>query len=144
MSAELLDTLKRHLNRDEGRRYKAYFDSQGHFTLGVGHNIEDVAVSDRVIDLILDDDIAQVLSDMTLVFNDVWKAWPDNVKLAVLNMMFNLGVTRFCRFTKMIGFLRIGDFERAALEATRSLWAYQVGDRAVRVSELMIGNNTYK
>lgn len=52
-------------------------------------------------------------------------------KQAILNMLFNLGLTRFSKFKKMIACIEASDAV-AAREMLDSKWAKQVKGRAVR------------
>ncbi len=62
---------------------------------------------------------------------------PDNIKNALMNMCFNLGINRLLGFKRMIAALEDNDYTKAAFEALNSKWANQVGDRAKDVA-LMI------
>ena len=55
----------------------------------------------------------------------------------ILNMAFNLGLTRLQKFKKMIAALRIRDYETAAIEMKDSKWYNQVGSRAKRLTGQM-------
>lgn len=54
-------------------------------------------------------------------------------------MMFNLGYTRLSQFKKLFQALKNGLYEDAAREMMDSLWAKQVGNRAVTLYNLMKG-----
>lgn len=62
---------------------------------------------------------------------------PQNVKDALMNMNFNLGISRLLGFKKMITALVAKDYTKAAIEALNSKWSQQVGQRAKDVA-LMI------
>ena len=61
----------------------------------------------------------------------------DNRKRALVNMAFNLGLSRLRSFKRMLKALAEEDFETAAAEALNSRWAEQVGDRAARLATLI-------
>jgi lysozyme len=127
-----VETLRKQLNRDEGRRNKPYRCTAGKLTLGVGRNIEDVGLSEDEIDYLLSNDIERVEKDLQTF---AW--WPklDPVRqVALANMRFQLGPNRFREFKKMILAVAKGDFERAAKEALDSKWAKQTPKRAARVA----------
>jgi lysozyme len=52
-------------------------------------------------------------------------------------MDFNLGITRLLKFVKMLEALEQHDYDTAAEEMLGSLWASQVGNRAIELSEMM-------
>ena len=53
-------------------------------------------------------------------------------------MCFNLGVTRFLKFKKMIVLVEDEDFVAAGKEGLSSLWAKQLPARSKRVMNLLI------
>lgn len=127
-----MDALRLQLERDEGLRLKPYTDTLGKMTLGVGHNL-DRPISERVARLMLDDDIADAAADLARAL-----PWTDALdeprRGALLNMAFNLGIQRLLSFHETLNLMRLGRFSEAADEMLQSLWATQVGDRAVRLA----------
>jgi lysozyme len=124
------------LIRHEGLRLKPYRDTSGKLTLGVGRNLEDVGITREEALLLLDNDIARVRHEVERAF-----AWFSRLNPArrdvVLNMVFNLGLSRFRRFRKVIAAIKARDWEQAAREMLASLWARQVGRRARELAEMM-------
>jgi lysozyme len=140
------DRLAADLVRDEDRRKKPYDDATGEelrpgdtlagkLTVGVGWNLTDNPLPDRLIDLLLDESISRAFRDLD---HNVswWRAMPEPAQRALANMCFNLGWPRLAGFRNMLAALRAGDYKRAAVEALDSTWARQVGERAVRVADL--------
>jgi len=104
-------------------------------TIGWGRNIEDNGISQEEGDFMFDNDYARCEQDLSSFH---WYTdQPDDVKAALMNMCFNLGLTRLLGFRKMISALIDKDYARAANEAIKSKWATQVGQRAMDVA-LMI------
>ena len=123
------------LMRDEGFRERVYRCSAGKQTIGYGWNIDDQPISKLSAQMILADQIDTVTQEL----NDAlpwWETLPDNAKLGLANMAFNLGLTRLLKFKKMLAALKAHDFGLAALEALESKWARQVGSRALRIADL--------
>ncbi|MCB0344596.1 MAG: glycoside hydrolase family protein [Bdellovibrionales bacterium] len=135
----------------EGRRNDVYADSVGVATIGVGHNLEQCATADEIarlrssgateeqIERWLTEDIANAERELDRVFgSEQWyQNLSDNRRVVLVDMCFNLGLTRLRKFERMFGALRSGDFEAAAVEMLDSHWANQVGERAIRLSEMM-------
>ena len=126
------------LVRDEGRVDHAYQDSEGYWTIGVGHLIDKRrggALPGHIIDLLLDYDAAMAVADLD---RNVpwWRDMPEPWQRGLANMAFNLGWPTLSRFKKMLAALEAGDGETAAREAGDSKWAQQVGDRATRIQSL--------
>lgn len=131
--------LKPDLRRDEGVRLKAYKDSLGNWTTGVGHLIHagspllTATLTPALADAILDHDLAVlfVQLDHQLPW---WRTLSDLRQDVVANLGFNLGVGKLKTFPDTLGALQHGGFETAARMLLDSLWARQVGARAQRLS----------
>lgn len=132
--AVFLSVLAADLRRDEGVKRAAYQDSLGFWTIGVGRLIDarrGGGLSDDEIDYLLMNDIrrAYVAAQTFSWFDGL-----DSVRQrAVVEMVFNLGLTRFRRFTHALAALAAGDYLAAADHLHDSLWFQQVGARAVRL-----------
>lgn len=132
----MIEELKRQLIRDEGVRLKAYRDTVGKLTIGVGHNLDDKPISERAAAVILEDDIADVAEQLDTLLP--WAATLDEPRRGVLaNMLFNLGGARLLGFHDTLNMVKLGRYTEAAEEMMNSRWAAQVGPRAVRLSEQM-------
>lgn len=131
--------LKRELNQDEDRRDSAYQDSEGFWTIGVGHLIDARVggrLPDEIIDALLDYDVKAVTADLDRAL-PWWRSLSDNRQLVLANMAFNLGIGRLLTFKKALAAMQRGDFDTAAAEMLDSKWAGQVGDRATRLADAM-------
>lgn len=123
------------LERDEGLRLKPYRDSVGKLTIGIGRNLDDVGISHEEAYLLLGNDIAKVESEAArfpwfLELNEARQA-------VVLNMIFNLGLAGFIKFSNTIRYISAGDYNSAAEHMRNSKWADQVGARAGRLARIM-------
>lgn len=127
--------LKADLERDEGRRRKPYICTAGKVSIGIGRNLDDRGISDRIIDLLYEEDEQTALSDLDRRA-PWWRGMPEPARRALANMSFNLGWPKLSEFKRMLAALQAGDYERAATEALDSRWANQVGDRADRIADL--------
>lgn len=124
------------LSRDEDVHTKPYKDSVGKLTIGVGRNLDDKGLSKAEINILLNNDINDCESDLD---RDMpwWRQLNDNRQRVLLNMCFNLGITRLKGFKSMLRDIQNGLYDQAAVEMIDSLWARQVGGRAVRLAKLM-------
>ena len=129
------------LRRDEGVRLKAYTDTVGKLTIGVGRNLTDVGISDAEVDFLLANDVRSVQDRLS---EFPWYTALDEVRRgAVANMAFNLGVHGLLGFPHMIAALAKQDWVTAADEMANSHWASQVGARAVRLqTQILTGQWT--
>ena len=129
--------LAAELRRDEGVRRFAYWDTTGHLTIGVGHNLSAVGLSDAAIEFLLIEDLRDTEAELDLR----WPWWRDldGVRQRVMcNLCFNLGATKLATFVRFLAAVQAGSYQVAAHELASSLWHRQVGERAVRLEGMMI------
>lgn len=130
------EKLRDMLIRHEGIRLHPYKCSADKLTIGVGRNIEDNGISISEASLMLDNDILRVHEELSMNFE--WYNHLTQVrKAALIDMCFNLGLTRFKKFKNMIKAIDQTDYAVAADEMLDSKWARQVGDRADELSSMM-------
>lgn len=143
------------LRRDEGERLKAYRDTVGKWTIGIGRNLDDVGteplarsvadvkakgINAAEADLMLMHDLDRVDRDLDRKLS--WWRTLDPVRQRIMvNMCFNMGIgdgvkglTGFKNTLRMIEEKR---FEAAAANMLASKWSRQVGQRANRLSNMM-------
>lgn len=135
-----LDALKKALHFDEGLRLKAYPDSKGIWTIGIGHNLEDCPLSQEAVDLIFKNDIETVEAWLTKF---PWYDSLDSVRQnVVLNMGFTLGETCFKKFVNFIGAVKEKNWANASEEMLESKWASDFAQlrstRAKRLAQEML------
>jgi len=127
------------LKRDEGLRLKPYLCTAGKTTIGYGRNLSDRGITREEADFLLANDY--ISTKIQLRNNlDFYDDLPENVQSALINMAFNMGVLGLLRFKRMLYAMERGDFDEAALEALKSLWARQVGARADRIAKQIKGD----
>ncbi len=131
----MIDLVTVDLKRDEGLRLKPYKCSAGKTSIGYGRNLDDVGVSKFEAECMLERDIHVAMTGLDLGLS-WWRDLPPPHQRGLVNMAFNLGLTRLMGFRKMLAALEAGDGERAATEALASKWARQVGQRAERIAAL--------
>lgn len=128
----IFEQLKHH----EGVRRLPYECPAGKLTIGVGRNLDDRGLSDDEIDLLLRNDIWTAMQELDAVWPE-WRKLSRNRQDALIDMMFNLGRTRFRKFEKFLSALKSGDYAKAADEMLNSKWANQVGKRAETLARMM-------
>lgn len=128
--------LKNQLIKHEGVRLKPYLCTAQKLTIGVGRNIEDKGITENEAMYLLENDINECIADCRKLFPG-WEQLTENRKIALLDMRFNLGPTRFRGFRRMIAAIKDGDFKRATTEMEDSVWFRQVGNRAVTLRKMM-------
>jgi GH24 family phage-related lysozyme (muramidase) len=140
------DRLRRDLEADEGVVHGIYIDSLGHKTCGIGHLCRpgepeyDMAAGEEISSARVNElcaaDIAQTLRDCEWLFGG-WSNLPDEVRLILANMMFNLGLPRLSKFVMLRQAVEDLDWQRAADEMENSRWRKQVPNRSSRLISRM-------
>jgi len=141
----------------EGLRLSVYKDSLGIDTIGIGRNLQDRGISKEEldeldipsIDHIYEDGITEAdaiflaENDVQIVEEELVRAHPcveelDAVRqLVLIDMAFNLGVPRLCKFKKMWAGVHAKQFDVAAKEMLDSRWARQVKSRSTKLAHAM-------
>ncbi len=103
-------------------------------TVGVGRNLAGVEMSDGAINFLLSEDIATANLQAANMYGSVFSSWDDARQRAVIEMIFNLGMTKYRQFLTMSHDIIDNDWAGAAVSALDSLWARQVGDRSKRIA----------
>ena len=131
----IIEMLRKH----EGVETHAYVDTVGKVTIGVGRNIDKnlgLGLSDDEIDYLLANDLQRVEAELSQTFE-----WYDDLndarKDAMMDICFNLGLPRLMLFKKSLAAMSNRHYEIAAVELLDSLWARQVGQRAITISEIV-------
>ncbi len=134
----------------EGLRLEPYKDSLGYWTIGFGHLIDRRVggTVPKTIPLTLQE--AEELLDLDLKKHKEeldrelpWAKDLDEVRYYILlDMTFNLGIEPFDGdgfkdWPIFVGQVKRGDFKSAAVNMRKTLWADQVGQRAIRLSMMM-------
>jgi lysozyme len=122
-----MQDLQEWIKNCEGLDLNSYIDTNGHLTIGWGRNLENGIRLDEA-ELMFKNDLEQTISELQQC--DWYTMQPPGVRQALINMNFNLGITKMNGFKKMIAALKIKDYTQAALEALDSRWASQVHKRA--------------
>ncbi len=149
------------LTRDEGLRLTTYRCTAAKLTIGIGRNLDDVGISGSEARLFGCDTPAQALAHVkrhgvtkrqaeSLFANDIvgcerdldrrlpwWRSLDDVRERVLLNMCFNLGINGLVGFRNTLRMVERREYEDAAANMLKSLWARQVGARAQRLSAMM-------
>ena len=137
---------------NEGRKYKVYKCTGGANTIGIGHNIdakglpEDIEkylkqngkILDEHIDRLYIIDEGHAVADCKKLFPD-FKNFSHNRKIALTDFLFQLGYDRASKFVRSIHLINTNQWEEAADNMLKSLWAKQTPNRAKRVTDLLRG-----
>lgn len=131
------DLLRQQLEIEEGVRLKPYVDTVGKVTIGIGHNLTDNGISQAVCDAIFKEDALGVVNDLNN--NLPWWQTLDDVRQRVLaDLCFNMGISTLLTFNDFLGYMKAGNWLAAALDLQHTKWASQVGQRALKLSHMLM------
>ena len=128
--------LRNTLIRHEGLKLLPYKCTAGKLTLGVGRNIEDRGISKETAMQMLDEDIEICLNELMERLN-YFETLPTEVQETLVNLCFNMGISRLMKFQLMLGAIQAGQYELAAKELLDSRYARQVGKRAEELADIL-------
>ena len=83
-------------------------------------------------------DMAHAIRDC--IFLEYWPHLSEVRQAVIVDMVFNLGFSRFRKFKKMNAAINKRDYKTAAEELLNSRYARQVGSRATRLAKMMETN----
>lgn len=138
-----IEKLKKEIMDDEGYRNEIYLDHLGYPTVGIGHLITEkdaehgkpvgTRVSGERITELFVADTNNAIKDCKKLFD--FDNLPEEVQHILINMMFNLGLTRLSKFKKFKAAIDAKDWKAASIEGRDSLWYKQVPNRARRLMD---------
>ena len=144
------------LELNEGNKPQVYKDTKGNRTIGIGFNLEDASnrrflkeqgidineltagrkLTERETKILYNHSLTKAYKD-AMKYDKGFSRRPENVKKALVDMSFNLGLTKLNEFKKMKEALQKNDYATAADEAKDSNWFKQVKTRGPRTVELI-------
>jgi len=154
---EIFEFVKNH----EGYKNLVYKDSLGIPTIGIGFNLTRPDAKNIISSVganylsvlkgeqkLTDEQIREIFKiTIQIAYKDA-KKWisnfdglPKNIKLAILDLSFNMGYPRLSKFIKTKEAIIVGDYSKAAEELTKSKWATQVGNRAKSIIGLFLASS---
>lgn len=129
------EELERWLKHHEGLKLHPYKCPADKWTIGYGRNLEDNGITEEEALFLLRNDIERCKKELAPF---PWYVnQPKQVQDALINMCFNLGLSRLLGFRKMIMALTVKNYTEAAKEALDSKWAEQVGFRAKDIALML-------
>lgn len=139
------DKIRIALKFDEGERHFVYNDktgqriraeSGGNLTVGVGRNIDANMFSNNEIELMLSNDIKRAEQVASAVFPE-FSTFSENRAVAIVNLIFNIGASKFLEFHRFIAAVKVKSWIHAARELKDSLYYKQVPERAERLIRML-------
>lgn len=135
-----INALIQQLKKHEGLVLKPYKCTANKLTIGYGHNLEDNGLSIQACEFILYEDVEEAKRNLYAVFTkDFFDDLKDKQKIALIDMMFNLGLTRFLTFKKFIKAVKEKDWNKASVEMIHSKAYTQAKRRYQLLAEQILG-----
>jgi lysozyme len=145
------DVLKPRLKEEEKVVNKIYKCTAKRNTIGCGHNCDasplpldmqnfleaNGYITDEMIETLLDKDIDKADADARKLFPE-FDELTENRQAAIVDLLFNMGLGTFSKFTKTIGAIRQRNWDAAAVNLQKSKWYAQVKSRGPKVVNLII------
>lgn len=152
-----METIE-NIKTDEGYRAEPYICPAGKLTVLYGRNIEDRPfTSDELTSLkeilkaggtlkdwadkLFEEEIQRLRDESFYIKGFARMGAPEEVQNIILNMAYNMGLTRFspARWPKFFAAVAAQDYQEAARQMIDSRWYGQVGHRATRLVNSMQG-----
>ncbi len=148
-----IETIRKYITYNEGKRNTVYNDSLGIPTIAVGFNLRradapakiealglsynDVltgkqALTDEQINALLDADIESAINKTVKRLYPGFDTIDPDRQVILVDLAFNMGPSRLAGFKNTNAAINSGDWDKAADELKDSRWYHQVGNRAVR------------
>ena len=99
----MIELLKKH----EGFSNKVYKCTENFLTIGYGRNLETNGITREEAEYLLKNDLKKIIK--SLEHQDFFQNLNKNRKSVIVNMCYNLGLSGFSKFKKMIKALEIQD-----------------------------------
>lgn len=137
-----IEQLRLELELDEGCKYVTYKCSEDRLTFGIGHlvlpddpeydqPVGTAVSSDRVTEC-FDKDVGTVIAESKKLYPQ-FDSLPEEVKLIICNMLFNLGLPTLSKFKDMKAAIDAEQWSAAADAMLDSKWAKQLPNRSGRL-----------
>jgi len=116
ISKKLINAVTNH----EGIRLFPYFCTAGALTIGVGRNLDSIGITDEEARFLLNNDLCRCEKELSKY--DWFNSLSEVRREVLIELNFNIGLTSLLKFKKMIKFLTIGSYRKAADEMLDSRW----------------------
>lgn len=134
-SVQVREAARVLIQRHEGYTQFPKSDAKGTVQIGFGTNLTLRGLSRGEADWLLIRDVQRLLGWFDSF--PFFARMTVNRKVALIDMAYNLGEEGIDRFARMLAMLDEGNYERAADEMLHSVWAGEVGTRAIDDAEMM-------
>lgn len=129
MKEELVNEIRDHIKEYEGFSALVYECTAGYATIGYGRNLEQRGITKEEAEHLLANDIKQCIKELKGIMNK-FDDLPEKAQLVLIDMCYNLGLSKLLNFENMLDAIDAKDWEKASAELLDSRYAAQVKRRA--------------
>ena len=134
VSGQTINEHEKFIKANEGCKLSAYRDSRGYWTIGYGFKLPSNfprKITQKTADMLLAREAVKALAGAKKLVPN-FDSQPKNIKLVLVDLSYNLGVSGLSKFVKMLDACNDKEYGLMAVELQNSLWYDQVGDRGPR------------
>lgn len=128
MENKLVKKILDHIKEYEGYSNVLYKCTSNKWTIGYGRNLQDVGISKDEAEYMLNNDVDIAIQELEENF-DLWNL-PEAAQIVLVDMCYNLGLTKLLDFKLMLKAIEEDDWQEAAHQLMSSKYASQVKRRA--------------
>jgi len=128
MKNKLVKKILDHIKEYEGYSNVLYKCTSNKWTIGYGRNLQDVGISKDEAEYMLNNDVDIAIQELEDNF-DLWNL-PEAAQIVLVDMCYNLGLTKLLEFKLMLKAIQDDDWQEAAHQLMSSKYASQVKRRA--------------
>lgn len=130
--------LTQSIKHNEGFSSGIYLCTAGKRTIGFGRNLDDVGISAKESEYLLESDIKRIYISLNIEI-PLFDTFPDYVQNILIEMAYQMGVSGLLKFKNTLKHIKWGQYDNASAEMLNSKWANQTPMRAKTLSNLMKG-----
>lgn len=134
----LVLNVQNYIKSNEGFRSKPYFDSEGFITIGYGRNLQDVGISKKTAQIMLEEDINTCKKQLGEHY-PWYLQRKSSAQVVMIDMCFNMGLPRLSKFKNMLAALFAKNYTLASVELLDSPYGRKYKNRAKRNADLLTG-----
>lgn len=133
-----IETIKKMIRSHEGLRLHPYKCTANKTTIGYGRNLSDRGITVEEAEYLMSNDIKNCITQLDVLL-PWWKVQPEIIQMVLLDMCYNIGINGLLEFKRTLGYIRDCKYIEASSEMLKSKWAKQVGNRADKLSKMVLG-----
>ena len=121
--------------------HKVIFGEDYQYPMSIG-DMADILqrkpMSEKIATILLKSDVKIAADDAKTIYGDRWLSFPRDIKVAIMDLLFNLGLNKYLKFKKHIKAMTVGDYELGAEEIVKSLAYSQAPHRYQKIYERIV------